>query len=110
MTKTMTKTGMCAALSLMLMGCAALDQRIYEDNFAYSDSNHDGRLNRDEWAIYMQDRSVKTAKAVGYSDKALFDHKLFIKVDADHDGTVSKKEYDQFILQGNTNEYYKNMP
>ncbi len=97
-------------ISLLLMSCAGLEQQIYKDNFVYCDANRDAQLSASEWRVYMQDRYVKTARELGYQDKPLFDQKVFHKVDSNHDGQVSKAEYDQFILEGNTNAYFKQLP
>jgi hypothetical protein len=98
----------CALIAacVNITACESLYNTIYNDNWDYSDRNKDGQLSRQEWTIYMDDRYVKTATDLGYSNKSEFDDAAFKTADKDNNGSISRPEYDRFVKEATTNSYF----
>ncbi len=98
----------CALIALFvnITACEGLYKTIDNDNWDYSDRNKDGQLSRKEWSLFMDDRYVKTATELGYSNKSEFDDAVFKTVDKDNNGFISRPEYDRFTNEATSNSYF----
>ena len=98
----------CALIAVVVntTACGGLYNTTYNDNWDYSDRNKDGQLSRQEWNLYMDDRYVKTAAELGYSNKSEFDDAAFKAADKDNNGFISRPEYDRFVSEATTNGYF----
>ncbi|WP_338479585.1 hypothetical protein VRB67_03750 [Pseudomonas trivialis] len=98
----------CALIAVFVntTACGGLYNTIYNDNWDYSDRNKDGQLSRQEWNLYMDGRYVKTATELGYSNKSEFDEIAFKTADKDTNGFISRSEYDRFVDEAKTRNYF----